>query len=218
MPWVRNKRNTIIHAPAYLEERRTELILANQGRFCSQVHSEHTEEVDHPNHLESFFKLCITWLNIVEVLQDALLLQAASSGCSEVLSKDFSSSGDHLVAVQIPKPPLATHPGPKTPNTHGGCPVIFYHLPTWWVRQLMNFWKVIKKSSWHSQDVQHKDVHAAESSWNRQPQPSVSSQGTPAAQTPGTAQSWHMSCWVVQSVPRPWLAELAAWGCSNSPL
>lgn len=42
MPWMRNKRNTIIPVPAYLEEHRTELILPTGSRFCSQVDPEHT--------------------------------------------------------------------------------------------------------------------------------------------------------------------------------
>lgn len=99
MPRRRNKRNTIIPVPAYLEEHRTEFILANQSRFSSQAHPEHTEKVDSPNNLECFFQLCITCLNIVEVLQDALLLQAARSSCSEVLCKDFSTSEESILSL-----------------------------------------------------------------------------------------------------------------------
>lgn len=92
-----------------LEEHITKLILPAQGRFCSQFLPKHTEKVASSNCLECFFQLCIHCLNILEVLQDALLLQAASSSSSEALCKDFRDP-DHFIAVRIPKPSLTIHP------------------------------------------------------------------------------------------------------------
>lgn len=90
----------MIPVPGYLEEHISKLIFPVQGRFCSQFHPKHTEKVDSPTCLECFFQVRIHCLNILEVFQDPLLLQAASSASREALCKDFRDP-DHFIAVQF---------------------------------------------------------------------------------------------------------------------